>query len=230
VGIVPQCGFSASAAGLYAQRFISAGSLIAVFLATSDEMLPILITEAVPVAIIAKILASKVLIGMVVGLVIDKVFHLFAEKREKTDYYLVFEEGCDCAQCGPFLSSLKRTLTISGFILVVTFILNTIIYFVGTDKLASIILNKPVLGSFISAAVGLIPNCASSVVITELYLSGAMSTGTMLSGLLSASGVGILILFRANEGELKENLTLLGVLYGCGVVFGIILDLLGIVF
>lgn len=230
VGIVPQCGFSASAASLYALRYISVGSLMAVFLATSDEMLPILITEAVPVGIILKILAAKLISGIIVGLFLDKVIYLFKDKREKTDDYLVFEDSCGCVQCGTWYSSILRTLQIAGFILIVTFILNTVIYFVGTEALSKLILNKPILGPILSAAVGLIPNCASSVVITELYLSGAMSTGAMLAGLLSASGVGLLILFRVNEGEKKENLTILSILYASGVVIGILFDLLKITF
>ena len=229
VGVVPQCGFSASAASLYAQRFISVGSLMAVFLATSDEMLPILISHSVPALQIIKILALKVISGIVVGLFLDKVLRLFSNKREKTDYYLEFEEGCSCAQCSSWYSALSKTLQITVFIFIVTFVLNTVIYCVGTDSLSGIILNKPILGSLLSAAVGLIPNCAASVVITELYLEGAMSTGAMMSGLLSASGVGILVLFRVNSAEKKENLVILGILYLSGFIIGTLIGALRIV-
>ena len=231
LGLVPQCGFSASASNLYAQRLISAGTLLAVFLSTSDEMLPIMISSSASGELILKVLAAKFLCGILVGLLIDKVFRLFKHTGETVDLHQLCEqEHCHCEEKGILASSLLHTLQIAVFILVITFVLNIVIYYIGEDTLANLILNRPVAGPMIAALVGLIPNCASSIVITELFLSGAMSTGAMLSGLLSASGVGLLVLFRINKRHTAENLKLLAVLYISAIIIGICVDLAGISF
>ena len=231
LGLVPQCGFSASASNLYAQRLISAGTLLAVFLSTSDEVLPIMISSAAAPSVIIKVLATKLVAGIVVGLLVDKVFRFFKHSGETVNLHEICEqEHCHCEERGILVSSLLHTLQIAAFILIITFLLNTIIHYIGEDTLAGIILNRPIIGPIIAAMVGLIPNCASSIVITELFLSGAMSTGAMLSGLLAASGVGLLVLFRINKRHMAENLKLLCVLYAASVIIGICFDLLRISF
>ena len=231
LGLVPQCGFSASASNLYAQRLISAGTLLAVFLSTSDEMLPIMISSAAAPSVIIKVLATKLVAGIVVGLLVDKVFRFFKHSGETVNLHEICEqEHCHCEERGILVSSLLHTLQIAACILIITFLLNTIIHYIGEDTLAGIILNRPIIGPIIAAVVGLIPNCASSIVITELFLSGAMSTGAMLSGLLAASGVGLLVLFRINKRHMAENLKLLCVLYAASVIIGICFDLLRISF
>ena len=223
LGAVPQCGFSASAASLYAGRVISLGTLIAIFLSTSDEMLPILISEAVDVKVILPILGIKVAIGMVAGFLIDFVMH-FGKKPETEEFRIqdMCEHGhCHCEK-SIWKSALKHTLQITLFILIVNLVLGFVIEFVGEESLANLFFAKPVIGEIVAGLVGLIPNCASSVVITQLYLEGVIGFGAMMSGLLVGSGVGLLVLFRVNE-SLKDNLRILAVLYGIGVGCGILL-------
>ncbi len=227
LGIFPQCGFSAMAANLYAGRIITLGTLIAIFLSTSDEMLPILLSEAVPAQVIVKILAAKLLMGMLAGFIIDFVVRKFIKKEEKHKITEVCEqEHCHCEEGSIVKSSLKHTISVFLYILFISFILNTVIYLIGEDNLANIVLNKPVLGPILAGFIGLIPNCASSVLLTQLYLSGVISVSTMLAGLLVGAGVGILILCKVNKNR-KENASIIGLLYVIGVVAGIVLEIIG---
>ena len=232
LGIVPQCGFSASAANLYAQRVITCGTLVAVFLSTSDEMLPVLISESVATPTIIKILLVKFLAGIVIGLLIDKVIRPFRGNSNEVNIHetMCEPDGCDCEEGNIFTSALRHTAQIAVFILVITFAMNTLIFFIGEEALAGIILNRPVIGPLIAGLVGMIPNCAASVVITELYIEGAMSTGAMLAGLLASSGIGVLVLCRVNHHKAKENFTIALMLYGESVIIGIIAELCGIAF
>lgn len=231
LGLIPQCGFSASASSLFAQRLISAGTLIAVFLSTSDEMLPILISNAVPPLTILKILGIKVLAGIIAGLLADKLFRLCRHEGEKIDLHeLCEEENCGCEERGILLSALLHTLQIAGFVLAINLILGAVLHFVGEDTLSGLILNKPFIGPILSGLVGLIPNCAASILITELYLSGAMTAGSMMAGLLAASGVGILVLFRINRRAMEDNVKILGYTLASSVLIGVAIDLMGITF
>ena len=230
LGIMPQCGFSAAAASLYAGRVITVGTLLAVFLSTSDEMLPIFISESVALATIIKILAAKVCIAIISGFLAELVYvNVFKKKEKDMDIHVVCEEEhCSCED-GVLKSALKHTLKIFVYILLITFILTLVIEMIGEDHLAVVFQNIPVVGEMIAALVGLIPNCASSVVITELYLSGIIGAGAMMSGLLVNAGVGLLVLFRLNRNW-KQNAGIMAALYGFGVVWGVIIELLGIVF
>lgn len=231
LGVIPQCGFSASASNLFAQRLISAGTLVAVFLSTSDEMLPIMISNAVPAGTILKILGVKLLSGVLVGLAADKLFRLCRHEGEHVDLHeLCVEENCGCEEHGIFLSALLHTLQIAVFVLAINLALGFAIHFIGEDKLAQLILNKPVIGPVISAFVGLIPNCAASIIITELYLGGAMTAGSMIAGLLSASGVGLLVLFRINRRAMRDNVKILGYVLLSSVLIGVLIDALKIAF
>ena len=223
-------GFSAAAASLYAGRVITVGTLLAVFLSTSDEMLPIFISEAVAPATIIKILAAKVCIAIISGFLAELVYvNVFKKKEKDMDIHVVCEEEhCSCED-GVLKSALKHTLKIFVYILLITFILTLVIEMIGEDHLAVVFQNIPVVGEMIAALVGLIPNCASSVVITELYLSGIIGAGAMMSGLLVNAGVGLLVLFRLNRNW-KQNAGIMAALYGFGVVWGVIIELLGIVF
>ncbi len=228
VGLIPQCGFSASASNLFAQRLISAGTLVAVFLSTSDEMLPILISSAVSPVRILKILAVKAAAGVIFGLVADHLLRLCRHEDEKVDLHeLCREENCGCEEHGILRSAVSHTLKIAVFVLIVNLALGTAIHFIGEERLAGLIFNKPVLGPILAGLVGLIPNCAASIVITQLYLQGAMTAGSMISGLLAASGVGILVLFRINRRAMADNVKILAYTLGSSVVTGITLDLLG---
>lgn len=235
LGAVPQCGFSASMSNLYAENIISMGTLVAVFLSTSDEMLPIMISGISSGDIrawsVVKILLVKILLGVVVGFIVDGVARLCSKKEKNIDIEsLCHDDHCGCEEGNIFLSALIHTLKILAFILVVSFALNTVIYFIGEDALGNFISSLPVVvGPLATALVGLVPNCASSIVITQLYMSGVISAGSMLAGLLSGSGIGLLILFRVNK-NMKSNFAVLGIVYGSGAVIGIICDLLKVMF
>ena len=227
LGVVPQCGFSAAASSLYSARIITLGTLIAVFLSTSDEMLPILISEAVDVRIILSILGIKLVIAVIVGFIIDlffrKKFETSEDEPEIKD--LCEHEHCHCEH-GIFKSALKHTINITLYIFIISLVLNIIIYFIGENNLAHILNSIPIIGPIIASLVGLIPNCASSVIITQLYLSKVLNFATMIAGLLVNTGVGLLILFRTNK-DLKENIKITVLLFAIGVIFGIIFDLIG---
>lgn len=235
LGAVPQCGFSASMSNLYAENIISMGTLVAVFLSTSDEMLPIMISGISSGDIrawsVVKILLVKILLGVVVGFIVDGVARLCSKKEKNIDIEsLCHDDHCGCEEGNIFLSALIHTLKILAFILVVSFALNTVIYFIGEDALGNFISSLPVVvGPLATTLVGLVPNCASSIVITQLYMSGVISAGSMLAGLLSGSGIGLLILFRVNK-NMKSNFAVLGIVYGSGAVIGIICDLLKVTF
>lgn len=225
LGIIPQCGFSAAGSNLYSGRIISLGTLIAIYLSTSDEMLPILISEKVNVLFIVKVLAIKVLVAVIVGYLIDIIYFLL---KKPVHIHHRIEHMCEHEHCGCnegnniFKSAIIHTLQIIGFIFVISLILNLVIAFIGEDKLSIFLANKSVLSVFLAALVGLIPNCASSVVITELFLEGFLSFGAMMSGLLVGAGVGVLILFRAND-DIKDSIKVVGILYIVGVLTGLAL-------
>lgn len=232
LGIFPQCGFSAAAANLYAGRVITLGTLIAVFLSTSDEMLPILISEAAPIQLILKIIAIKLVIGAIAGFIIDGIYTIILRKRKKENKdtvedvigHMCKHEHCDCEH-GIFKSALKHTISIFIFIIIITFIINTLIYFIGEETIANLVSSVPVIGILLVTLLGFIPNCAGSVIITELYLSNLISLGTMISGLLVGSGIGILVLFKSNK-HLKENISIVAILYIVGIISGLLIDLI----
>lgn len=227
LGAVPQCGFSAAASNLYAGRIITLGTLLAIYLSTSDEMLPILISEQAPVGMILKILAGKAIIGMAAGLAIDLLRRKGDGERDPGGIHDICEqEHCHCEK-GILRSALSHTVKIAFFILIVNLGLNLVLHFLGEDALGNLILNRPLIGPLLAGMVGLIPNCAGSVVITQLYLAGSMGLGAAMAGLLAGSGVGVLVLFRVNHNR-RENLKILGLLYAIGVAAGIAMEWIGI--
>ncbi|MBQ4245048.1 MAG: arsenic efflux protein [Clostridia bacterium] len=230
LGIVPQCGFSASASGFYAGRVISLGTLIAVFLSTSDEMLPICISHQAGIAVIAKILAFKAVAGIVLGFLTDAVMRLLKKgKKPEAIHCLCENDDCHCEEEGIIRSALHHTVKIAAFILIITFALNTAIHFIGEENLGRLFVDIPVLSSAVAGLVGLIPNCAASVVITELFLQGVISTGAMLSGLLTGSGIGLLVLFRTNR-NIKENIGIALLVWLLGTAVGAAVSLAGVSF
>lgn len=228
LGVVPQCGFSVSATNLYAARVITLGTLIAVYLSTSDEMLPILISEGVNISIILKILAIKLVIGILAGFIIDIVINIKNKGNNSDNKIIDFceKEHCHCEH-SIFKSALKHTMSIFLFIFIITLIINIGIHTIGEEKIAGIMLDRPILGPIISGIIGLIPNCASSVIITQMYLQNLISVGTMIAGLLVGAGVGLAVLFRTNR-NLKENIKIVVILYGIGVISGIIMELINL--
>lgn len=225
LGVFPQCGFSAAAANLYAGRIITLGTLIAVFLSTSDEMLPIMISENVGFSMIGKILLVKVLFALAAGFLVDI---LYRKKDEPQIGHLCERQHCHCER-GIWRSAFSHTWQIFLYIVVVSLALNYAIALIGEETLAAVVLNKPALSLFVSALVGMIPNCAPSVILTQLYLSGVLGAGALMAGLLSGSGVGYLVLLRVNEDR-KESLRIFGLLYACGVIGGAVIELLGVGF
>lgn len=226
LGIVPQCGFSAAAASLYAGRVITMGTLIAVFLSTSDEMLPILISEAAPISLIVQVLLIKLVIGAIAGFIIDAVRGLIIKRKKVSNKEEEAEEAIGhMCEHGIIKSSIKHTLNILIFIIIITFILNTIVHFIGEENISNAIASVPFVGILVSALFGFIPNCAGSVIITELYLSNLISLGSMMAGLLVGSGIGILVLFKSNK-HMKQNFTIAGLLYLIGILSGLIIDLI----
>ena len=222
LGALPQCGFSSMSASLFSARIISMGTLIAVFLSTSDEMLPIMISEQVDILTLFKIVGFKVLVGVIIGFIVDIVFR----KDLKGEIHDLCEhDHCDCEEHGIIVSSLLHTLKIGLFILMANLVINFIILGIGEDNLSNLLLNNNILTYFVSSLIGLIPNCAGSVIITELYLSNLITVGTMLAGLLTGSGLGILLLFKTNK-SLKENLTVLSIIYLTGIIVGMLVDII----
>lgn len=272
LGVVPQCGFSAAAATLYAGRVITLGALFAVFLSTSDEMLPIFIAEQVPVDTIAKILGAKIVVGMMMGFIVDTVLRLARRDKQKLRIHelceqdhchcnnecstcennpeLVYQHHDDCAEgChhdrhhhdhehdhdhghgwrGILKSALIHTVQVTLFVFVITIALNAVLEIVGEDALAAFLGANPVVSVLASALVGLIPNCAASVAIAQLYVEGVLGAGAMMAGLLVSAGVGLLVLLRANR-PMSQNLVIIVALYAMGVAWGLIGNAFGIVF
>ncbi|MBQ8341438.1 MAG: arsenic efflux protein [Clostridia bacterium] len=224
LGLVPQCGFSTMAAGLYAGRVVTPGTLLAVFLATSDEMLPVFIGEGVAVTKILTVLGIKLILAMVVGFAADLLLH--GRIKEAHIEELCEEEHCHCER-GVLRSAIHHTLFIFLFIWIINLVLTALFELVGEEAIATAVGGIPVLGTVLAAVVGLIPNCAVSVAIATLWTKGVITGGAMLAGLLTGAGAGILVLFRTNR-HLKENLLLTAALLGCGILFGVLFDLTGL--
>ena len=237
LGAIPQCGFSAAASNLYAGRAISLGTLIAIFLSTSDEMLPIMISESVPVTKMMKLLLVKLIIGILCGFVIDGFCHIRSSRKtgqpEDGEDFLIErlceKEHCHCESGSIIGSALKHTLHIILFVFAITVVLNLAFLFLGEERLTAVISSRPVSGMFLSALIGLIPNCGASVLLTQMYLHGVLPASHLIAGLLDGAGVGLLILFRVNPDQ-KENLHITLLLYLLAVVFGMLIHLLGISF
>ena len=299
LGMVPQCGFSAMAATLYAGRVVTLGTLVAVFLSTSDEMLPLLLAEQVPVQTMAMLLASKALIALVTGFIVDAAIrglrrnarahaairrtvlgtaanpaHVNCAHDDHTGGDIIDEvaeagvsadhihELCERDHCGcdededehghdhghadahehhhghshthegaPVLSiirsAISHTVQVSVFIFLVTLILVAVLETFGESAIEQFLRGNETLAVLGSALVGLIPNCSASVVITQLYLEGALQLAPMLAGTLISAGVGYLVLFRTNRSA-RENAVFLVMMYVIGAGWGLILSAFGL--
>ncbi len=229
VGIIPQCGFSASATNLYASRIISIGTLIAVYLATSDEMIPIFISEGMPIGLLIEILAIKLILGVFFGFLVDFIFRKINKNKEPEEIVdICEEEHCHCHEKGIVKASLTHTLNITIYIFMITLVINILIAWVGEDTIEMFIRNNAFLGPVVASLIGLIPNCAASVIITNLYIDNVLNMASLIAGLLTGAGVGLIVLFRTNKKHLKENLTIMGLIYVIGVISGWGLQLIGI--
>lgn len=223
LGMIPQCGFSVLATNLYASRVITVGTLIAVYLSTSDEMLTILLSEGMPLLNVIAILLLKAGIAIIFGFIVD----IFLKNRFNNDKNndICHEIDCHCEE-NIFLASLKHTLNIALYIYIISLIIGLLVENIELSTVSNFFENNN-LSYFLICLLGLIPNCASSIMITELYLNEVISFGVMMAGLLTANGVGILVLFKSNK-HLKQNIIITIIIFTIGIISGFILDLLGI--
>ena len=231
LGAFPQCGFSSLATNLFSSRVITLGTLIAIYLSTSDEMLPLMIAEKINVLSIIKIIGTKFIIGLIFGYLIDLIYRKKFKSEENIVIHIhdmCHDHDCHCEE-GILKSSLIHTLKITLYIFIATILISSLIYFIGEDSIKNILKHGNILTYFLSSLIGLIPNCASSVIITELYLNNMIYLGTLLSGTLTGAGVGLLILFKENK-NIKENLIIVSIIYFIGVLIGFLIDLIGVTF
>ena len=223
LGVVPQCGFSVVAANLYSNRIITPGTLLAVFISTSDEAIPVLLANADSAGKIIPLVLSKVLLAVVAGLVIDFSGVLRTTPKEAEE---VEEMHCHChteGEHGIIKSSILHTLETFGFLFIVMLALNLAIAFIGEEALGSFLMSGTVFQPILAGLVGLIPNCAASVVIAELFAEGAISFGSAVAGLSAGAGIGLLVLFRTDLDK-SEVLRIAGMLYAISVLTGMVLQ------
>ena len=222
-GIIPQCGMSAVASNLYATGVISLGTLLAVYLSTSDEMLPILIAHGAEWSLIGQILSIKVLGALVVGVLLDRVLRRRAQQKIGGSHLGQCEQGCSCSYNGGiWQGAIVHNLHIAAIILVITLALNGVIAVIGQDRVTYFLASRPEMGLLCAAAVGLVPNCASSVLLTQLYLEGVLQFAPLMAGLFANAGAGLVVLFGLNR-HIKENCLIVLLLYGIAVVLGALL-------
>jgi hypothetical protein len=257
LGAIPQCGFSAMAATLFSGGVVTVGTLVAVILSTSDEMVPVFLAHQEPVGRLLSIMLLKVVVGIIVGLLLDAVLHTVRHVGNPKPH---IHDLCERARChcedeegeedalseqasgdathahhhghghwAIVRSAAVHTVQVTGFILLVTFLFGLLIEVMGGDELALLLGSHPVRATFLAALVGLIPNCGASVAITELYLDGVLGAGPMVAGLLASGGVGLLVLFRTNN-NVRQNIAIMAFVYVVGVVVGLIVSASGILF
>jgi len=233
LGLVPQCGFSVTASNLYAGRVITVGTLIAVFLSTSDEAIPIFIAHPESIGKLLPVLLIKFFVALVVGITIDFVYrkkHTLKEEVEELDEHIHdMCSHCHCSEKNILVSALKHTFSVFVFIVIVLFVLHVGIEFIGEDNLSKVLMEGTIFQPFIAGLIGLIPNCASSVLLTELYIEGTVSFASLIAGLLSGAGIGVAVLFRINKNQ-KQNLKILGTVYGIGVLVGLVIEFIQFLF
>ena len=226
LGVVPQCGISGAAATLFSTGSITVGTMLAVFFATSDEMLPVMLSSAGEIGMsrILRIVAAKAGLGIALGYLVDflakglftrKDIHSFCER-----------EHCECEEEeGTALhAALVHTVKITGMLIVVTFVLNLLLASIEPDRLRGTVFAQPVVGALLLALLGLIPNCSVSVILTQAYISGIIGVGGLFAGLLSNAGIGMLVLFRTNR-SLRENLTVVAISYVLSALSGIVIGI-----
>ncbi len=234
LGAIPQCGFSAATAGLYARRVLTLGTLLAVFLSTSDEMLPILLAGGASPLLAVKLVAFKCAVGITIGFATDGVLRLLrrrARAEAAADSADADEGDCPCGCCGGaragfggvLLSALRHTLSVALWLYLTVFAFECAVHLIGTEAIGRALSEAGFLTVLLSALLGLIPSCAVSVILTELWITGALGTGAMLAGLLVSAGVGLLVLFRSNR-PMRENVLILALLYALSAGVGLLLE------
>lgn len=224
LGCVPQCGFSVAAANLYSGRMISAGTLIAVFISTSDEAVPIILGNPQNAKTAIKLLAVKVAIAIVVGIICDLVLKALNKPvLEKPCEQLC--EHCGCENHGILYSAVKHTVSIFLFILAISVVLGGLIEIIGQENLSKLLLTDSVFQPFLAALIGFIPNCAASVILTQLFIEGGLTFGSLVAGLSTGAGLGLVVLFKTNK-HFKQNISIAAVLYIAGALSGMLINML----
>ncbi len=225
-GSVPQCGFSVIASDLFSKGAITAGTLIAIFVATSDEAVPIILSYPDKEYLVINIIFIKIIIAIMSGLLVDMIYRRKVEVKEccKEDKHYHFHGNCESCEEGIFKSALKHTVKIFIFVFVANLVLTLAIEGIGEANLSKYLLKDTAFQPFVAAAIGLIPNCAASVMLTQGFVSGMVSFGSLIAGLCSGAGVGTLLLIRRNK-SIKESMVIIGILYLIGVLSGVILQI-----
>lgn len=230
IGTIPQCGVSAAAANLYTGRVISFGTIIAVFLATSDEAIPMIIANPAKISVLWKLIVVKIAIAVLAGIIVDIICKIYNKNKsiDNDNHFHELCENCGCEEHGILYSALMHTVNITVFVFVITFLLNLAIVLVGENTISKFMMSDNFFQPFVSALVGFIPNCASSVIITQLYLEdGILSFGSAIAGLCTSAGLGLLVLFKTNKKHMKKNFLICGILYIIAVSSGVIINALG---
>ena len=250
LGALPQCGFSAMAATLFSGGVVTAGTLVAVVLSTSDEMIPVFVAHQESPALMFAIMGAKLVSGLVIGLGVDAALRVLGMPRTKQHIHdLCVRAACDCgpidghdhddhdhdhahahahAWLGIARCAVIHTVQVTAFIFLVTFVCVLIIGFVGQDAIGAFLSGSPVVAVLLAGLIGLIPNCGASVAITELFLQGTLGFGAAMAGLLASGGVGLLVLWRTNANH-RQNLAITGFVYAVAVVIGLLVHALGII-
>ena len=241
-GSIPQCGFSVAMADLYNKKNITLGTLIAVFIATSDEAIPIMFSDYTYILPMINMILIKLVYAIICGYAIDLLAKIFHKKRENHMEVLAENHDHEACECGHeehdhehtdhccadniFLDALKHTLKVSLFIFIVNIIIGAIITFPQFDITFISGINK-YIQPLLTSLIGLIPNCASSVLLVELYMAEGITFGALLAGLSTGAGLGLLMLFKHNKKQWLKNLGILFLVYILGVILGEILNLIG---
>lgn len=224
LGAIPQCGFSVVASNLYSGRLISMGTLIAVFISTSDEAVPMLIANPKSISVLWKLILIKTLIAIAAGILVDLIAKMFFESKKEEPFKEICSH-CDCEHHSILHSAIHHTVEIFIFIFLVNLLLNGFMEFVGENTVSKLMMTHSAFQPLLAAIFGFIPNCAASVVLTQLYINGVISFGSIIAGLSTGAGVGLLVLFKTNK-HIKQNLTIMGILYFVGALSGILVDII----
>ena len=229
LGCVPQCGFSAVASNLYASRVITPGTVLAVFIATSDEAIPLLAAEPSQWVTLVLLLACKVAFAIVGGWLLDiplrhilphSLYGGYEGHADEVDCHEEHEETSSI-----FLAALRHTLEIFVFILLFSFIIGLVFEAFGEEPIAAALSGMGVFQPMLTALVGLVPNCAVSVLLAQLYVQGVITFGSLFAGLTAGAGVGLAVLWRVNPSW-KQNLFMTGLLWAVGAAAGMLLQIL----